>query len=121
MSTDFSIRPVGTPVSTPVVQPVSAAAVNATATELPAAQAVTAPDSSARLQNNTSSVSSSVSSLAFFDHDAGSLVYQAVNDRTGAVVSQFPDDAILRRLAYFRAMDLAKDAEPRGIATDRNV
>jgi len=46
MSTDFSIRPVGAPAATPVVQQSSDAANNAVATELPASQSVTAADAS---------------------------------------------------------------------------
>ena len=46
MATDFSIRPVGTPAPSPVVQPSSQAAGNAVATELPASQSVTAADAS---------------------------------------------------------------------------
>ena len=44
MSTDFNIKPVGAPVATPVAPPVSEAANHAVATELPAAQSVTAAD-----------------------------------------------------------------------------
>ena len=45
MSTDFSIRPVGTPAATPVVQSTSSeAANNAVPTELPASQSVTVVD-----------------------------------------------------------------------------
>ena len=42
MSTDFSIKPVGAPVATPIVQPLSETVGNAVATELPASQSVTA-------------------------------------------------------------------------------
>jgi hypothetical protein len=79
MSTDFSIKPVGAPVATPIAQP------------------------------------------AFLDRAAGSIVYQAINERTGAVINQFPDNAMLRRRAYFRALDLTKTSAPRGVATDRNA
>jgi hypothetical protein len=37
------------------------------------------------------------------------------------VVTQFPDEAVLRRRAYFRALDLTKDAPARVLATDRRA
>jgi hypothetical protein len=121
MSTDFSIKPVGSPVSIPVVQPVSAAALNATPTDLPASQSVTASAFNTPVRNDPNPVSRNISDVAFLDRDAGSLVYQAVNTSTGAVVSQYPNDAMLRRMAYFRALDLAKESLPNGAATDRNA
>ena len=37
-----------------------------------------------------------------------SVVYQVVDNRTSLVVKQFPDQAVLRRRAYFRALDWRK-------------
>jgi hypothetical protein len=37
------------------------------------------------------------------------------------VINQFPDSAMLRRRAYFRALDLTKTSPPRGVATDRSA
>jgi hypothetical protein len=37
------------------------------------------------------------------------------------VINQFPDSAMLRRRAYFRALDLNKSSAPHGVATDRNA
>jgi hypothetical protein len=120
MSTDFSIKPVGAPVATPIAQPVSDAANNAVATVLPPSQSVTVVDVSASVRNDPGA-GGDVSHQAFLDRAAGSIVYQAINERTGAVVSQFPDSAMLRRRAYFRALDLTKNSLPRGAATDRNA
>jgi hypothetical protein len=80
MSTDFSIRPVGAPAPSPVVQPVS---------------------------------------QAFYDRAAGAMVYQAVDQKTDEVVNQYPDEAVLRRRAYFNALELSKDNNRRAIPTDR--
>jgi|ERR1700678_3825018 hypothetical protein len=113
MSTDFSIKPVGAPVATPIPQPVSDAANNAVATVLPPSQSVTVVAASASASND-------VAHQAFLDRAAGSIVYQAINERTGAVINQFPDNAMLRRRAYFRALDLTKSSTP-GVATDRNA
>ncbi len=45
-------------------------------------------------------------------------MYQVVDSRTDQVVQQFPDEAVLRRRAYFHALDLAKDTPTRVPATD---
>jgi len=120
MSTDFSIKPVGALVAAPVMQPVSEAANNAVATVLPPSQSVTVVDPGAGLRNDPGA-NSDVSHQAFLDSAAGAVVYQAINERTGAVINQFPDNAMLRRRAYFRALDLTKSVMPRGVATDRNA
>ena len=116
MSTDFSIKPVGAPVATPIVQVASNAANNAVATELPPSQSVTVPDASAGISQNASDY---ISRQAFFDSAAASIVYQVVNSQTDQVVNQFPDDAVLRRRAYFHTLDLTKDEPTRLLATDR--
>src|SRR6266851_4228614 len=113
MSTDFSIRPVGAPVATPIAPPVSEAANSAVATELPASQSVTVADASAAARNESDVVNISIS------HQV--IVYQVVDTKTDTVVTQFPDEAVLRRRAYFRALDLTKDAPARVLATDRRA
>jgi hypothetical protein len=127
MSTDFSIKPVGAPVATPVAQPASPAASSAIGTtELPASQSVTAADAGARTRDDTDSgasgtASDSVSRQAFVDRAAGSIVYQVVDNRTNQVMQQFPDDAVLRRRAYFRTLDLTRDTPTGLLATDRKA
>ena len=119
MSTDFSIRPVGAPVATPIVQPVSEAAHKAVATELPATQSVTAADAGARARAESDAVNVSRSRQVVFDRAAASIVYQVVDVRTSAVVQQFPEEAVLRRRAYFHTLDLTKGAP--ALATDRKA
>jgi hypothetical protein len=121
MSTDFSIRPVGTPAATPVVQPSSGAADKAVKTELPAGQSVTASDASVSVRNDPETASDFVSHQVVIDRAAASIVYQVVDNRTNLVVQQFPDEAVLRRRAYFRALDLTRDTPPRQIITDRKA
>jgi hypothetical protein len=118
MSTDFSIRPVGSPAPSPVVQPVSSAASSAVATELPSSQSVTATDAGTVTRNDTPFVSFDISHEAFYDREAGSMVYQVVDDKTDEVVNQYPDEAVLRRRAYFHALEMSKDDPPRAIPTD---
>ena len=128
MSTDFNIKPVGAPVAAPIVQHVSEAAQHAVATELPASQSVAAVDSSARASTDSaavrvsiSSASASVSNQVVIDRDARAVVYQVIDTRTSQVVKQFPEEAVLRRRAYFHALDLTKDAPTRLRATDRKA
>ena len=128
MSTDFNIKPVGAPVAAPIVQHVSEAAQHAVATELPASQSVAAVDSSARASTDSaavrvsiSSASAAVSNQVVIDRDARAVVYQVIDTRTSQVVKQFPEEAVLRRRAYFHALDLTKDAPTRLSATDRKA
>ena len=128
MSTDFNIKPVGAPVAAPIVQHVSEAAQHAVATVLPASHSVAAVDSSARASTDSaavrvsiSSASASVSNQVVIDRDARSVVYQVIDTKTSQVVNQFPEEAVLRRRAYFHALDLSKDAPTRLRATDRQA
>jgi hypothetical protein len=122
MSTDFSIRPVGSPAPAPAIQPaVSQAADNAVATQLPASQSVTVADAGSALSNDSAASNVSISRQAFIDQAAASIVYQVIDTRTNAVVQQFPDEAILRRRAYFHTLDLTKGEPTRALATDRKA
>jgi hypothetical protein len=119
MSTDFSIRPVGTPVSPSFPPAVSTAALGGVPTQLPVDQAVTAPDASTPSRNDLPSSSpSDLSRQAFFDTAAASVVFQSIDALTGQVVQQFPDDATLRRRAYFHSLDQAQNSLTRPLATD---
>ena len=113
MSTDFSIKPVGAPASQ--------SASNAVATELPAAQSVTAAGAGARVRSDAGADSADIARQAFVDRAAGSVVYQVVDVRTNLVLQQFPDQAVLRRRAYFRALDQAGRAPTRLPLTDRRA
>ena len=117
MSTDFSIKPVGAPVATPAAQPVSTAANDAVATVLPPDKSVTVPDSGA----GTLPASDYVSHQVVLDRAAASIVYQVIDSRTDTVVEQFPDEAVLRRRAYFHTLDLTKGEPSRPLATDRTA
>ena len=125
MSTDFSIRPVGAPAPSPVVQPPSPAVGDAVQTDLPASQSVTVGDPSAATRNDAQAQAQAaneyVSHQAFFDRAAAAMVYQVLDSKTDQVVDQYPDEAVLRRRAYFHALDLAKGTPPRVIPTDRTA
>ncbi|EHR04480.1 hypothetical protein [Bradyrhizobium sp. WSM471] len=119
MSTDFSIRPVGIPVAVQIVTTSNAAANEAVQTDLPVNQTVAAGDASAPARNDLRS-NENISRQVVFDQAAASFVFQVVNDRTDAVVNQFPDEAMLRRRAYFHAQDL-KSEPSRPASTDRSA
>ena len=126
MSTDFNIKPVGAPVAAPVVQHVSDAAQHAVATQLPPSQSVSAADAPSRANIDSDAVRVSISSAStsnqvVIDRDARAVVYQVVDTRTSQVVKQFPEEAVLRRRAYFHTLDLTKDAPQRLGATDRTA
>ena len=123
MSTDFNIKPVGAPVAAPVVQHVSEAAQHAVATQLPASQSVSAADAGTRANIDSDAVrvsisNASVSNQVVIDRDARAVVYQVIDTRTSQVVKQFPEEAVLRRRAYFHTLDLTRDAPQRLRATD---
>jgi hypothetical protein len=122
MGTDFSIKPVGAPVATPVLQqPASRAVEDAVATELPAAQSVTALPAGAGVGSDPGPGNPYVTHQVIVDQAAASIVYQVIDVRTDQVVEQFPDEAILRRRAYFHALDLTGEPPPRPIVTDRRA
>ena len=121
MSTDFSIKPVGAPVAAPIVQPIREAAKQAVKTELPASSTVSASDAGVAVRYDSTVVSRSMSNQVVIDREAAAIVYQVVDNRTSQVVKQFPEEAVLRRRAYFRTLELAKDAPTRLLATDRKA
>jgi hypothetical protein len=118
MSTDFSIRPVGVPVATPIVSSAGGTAGGAVSTQLPPSQSVTATDAATSARNDLQDASDFVSHQAFFDRAASSFVFEVVDSLTGRVVEQFPEEAVLRRRAYFNALDLTKGESTRPLATD---
>jgi hypothetical protein len=121
MGTDFSIKPVGAPAGVVVVPPASAATQSAVATELPASQSVTAADAGAGARNDSPPANDFVSHQAFLDRAAGAIVYQVIDSKTNQVVNQYPDEATLRRRAYFHTLDMSKSEPARPLATDRKA
>ncbi|KWV58424.1 hypothetical protein AS156_34615 [Bradyrhizobium macuxiense] len=128
MSTDFNIKPVGAPVAAPIASPASSTAQKAVATELPPSQSVTAPEPTVRVSIDANAANAQASTQAatfknqiIIDRDASAVVYQVVDNRTNLVVRQYPEEAVLRRRAYFHTLDLGKDAPPRAHPTDREV
>jgi hypothetical protein len=96
---------------------VSTAADDAVATELPPGQSVTVADPS----TGSLPASDYVSHQVVLDRAAASIVYQVIDSRTDTVVEQYPDEAVLRRRAYFHTLDLTKGQTARPLATDRKA
>jgi len=108
MGTDFSIRPVGVPVTFPAIRPTSDATTNAVQTELPAPQAPTQPPASPAASNSTQSSSDNTSQSVVVDRAANTIVYETIDQLTGQVVNQFPDSAVLQARAYYNALEEAQ-------------
>ena len=124
MSTDFNVRPVGAPAPSQTAPPVRAAPATAAAvaTELPAPASVTVADPSVAIRNDPqTSGSGALSHQVVLDAEAASIVFQVVDDRTNLVIRQFPDDAMLRRRAYFHTLDVMKADHAPVAATDRKA
>ncbi|WP_257169008.1 hypothetical protein [Bradyrhizobium sp. SRS-191] len=128
MSSDFSVRPVGAPAAAPLIQPSSQAVASAVPTDLPPSQTVTAADSGVPVRNDVPAHAANelfVSHQAYYDRAAAAMVFQVVNRRNDQVVAQYPDEAVLRRRAYFNTLDMQKDLQkedtPRVMPTDRTA
>ena len=117
MSTDFSIRPVGIPAPIQIVTTSNSAANDAVQTDLPVSQTVAASDTTAPASNDDLQGNTNISRQVVFDQASASMVFQVVNDKTDSVVNQFPDEAMLRRRAYFHALGL-KSEPSRPLNTD---
>lgn len=119
MSMDFSVKPVPPPAA-PVASTVSAPVNDAVRTQLPVALTVNATSASGFARNDSQPSPDSFSRQIVIDRDAAAYVYQVIDERTDEVVRQFPENAELRRRAYFRALDLLKDQQS-AIPTDRTA
>lgn len=121
MGMDFNIKPAGVPAAISFGQPASGAVRDAVATQLPASQTIAAADASARVRNDSSGPTPGLSHQTIFDRDAAAMVYQVVDNRSSMVVRQFPDEAMLRRRAYLRAVDMLKNEELRDPVANRTA
>jgi hypothetical protein len=120
MSSDVSSKPAGTPVAAPPQQPASPAADDAVAAELPTHQSGAATDASPRMRPDAESAADSLSHQAMLDRDPASIVYQVVDNRTSLVVRQFADQSVVRRRAYARALQRARE-RAQALRIDRKI
>jgi hypothetical protein len=127
MSIDFNVKPVGSPVATPIVRPEPDAARTAVSTELPAPQSVAAAEgattSSAAAGNGNAGSKSgqSIARQVIYDQAAAEMVYVAVDKDTAEVLNQYPESWQLKARAYFREQDQSKLQRSSAMATDRFV
>lgn len=119
MGTDFNIKAVGAATVVALPQPSSEAPRDAVATDLPASQSVSAASAAARVRNDPQPSPDSTSHQTIIDRASNSIVYQVVDNRTSLVIRQFPDQAMLRRRAYFHTLDMMKSDPLREPEADR--
>lgn len=108
MSADFSVKPVGTPVVASIAKPLPDAAKDAVSTDLPPSQTATASDNASAPRNDTQAANDRFAHDIQIDRAAAAIVYRVVDNRTGMVVRQYPDEARLRARAYYRQLDEGK-------------
>lgn len=120
VSMDFSIKPSTAPAVAPSPSAVAIAVNDAVKTELRAPLTVTAVDAPAYARNDPRTAADSVSRQIVVDQASASFVYQTIDKRTNEVIAQFPDDAILRRRAFFEALDRQMDL-PQPEPVDRSI
>ena len=77
-------------------------------------------EASPRLRHDTQSAGGNTSNNVVLDREAGSIVYQVVDNRTSLVVKQFPDQGVLRRRAYARALEQARE-DAQALRIDRII
>ena len=104
-----SVRPVIPGMNAPVPR-APAAAEQATSTDLPAGSAVARPGETANLRNETrgsadqsSASSTKLRSMITVDEDADMVVYRQIDETTGDVVDQIPEEGRLRLRAMINA------------------
>lgn len=108
MSTDFSVKPVGAPVAASIAKPLPDSAKDAVSTDLPPSQTATASDNASAMRNDAQNANDRFAHDIQIDRAAAAIVYRVVDNRTGLVIRQYPDEARLRARAYYRQLDDTK-------------
>ncbi len=109
MSATINVTPVGLPGAAVTLSRAPAAA-DDVPTQLPPDRSVTAPDAGGALRMDTQTAGKQLGRQVVMDQAAAMMVYQVIDKRSGAVVRQFPEEVMLRRRAYFRTLDVMRDA-----------
>jgi flagellar protein FlaG len=110
MDTGLTTRPTGSVAQASYVRPEAAPVREAVATQLAAAQSVTAAADTAASRNNTAHAkfAPSQSRDVILDAQSREVIFRVVDVRSGRVVRQVPDEAIMRLRAYNRALASGK-------------
>ncbi len=126
MSFDFTVKPVGQLVISPVVKPQPEAVQSAIPTELPAPQSVSAAANGAAgnaVTSNAAKVGADiVTRQVIFDQASAAMVYVSVDESTAEVINQYPESWQLKARAYFREQDQSRLQQRAGpMPTDRTA
>ncbi len=127
MDTTASVRATGP--TTPIVARPEPAPMRQTArTELPSTEAVVASAQTADVRLDLSSIAqrsaetsrqAEVSRKLDLDDESKELVYRVSDQRTGQVLQQIPDEALLRLRAYVQAQAAQRDQDGEGHKVER--
>jgi hypothetical protein len=110
-------------------QPALAAAGPAVATELPPAQAITSAATIPAPRNDVRKADKAApgaSRVVIVDPQTNTLVFRSLDPNTGSIISQVPDQALLRQRAYVHAQTVqalikGKDLTTVVLAAEQNV
>jgi flagellar protein FlaG len=120
MDTGLPIRPTGSVAQTSYVRPEAAPVREAVATQLTAARSVTATSDAAASRNDATraALAPSQTREVILDPHSREVIFRVVDVRSGRVVRQVPDEALLRLRAYTRAMSDGKSPHEADNNTD---
>ena len=104
MDTGLAVRPTSGATPTNIARPDPAPVRQAVATDLAAAQSVTAAANAEAARNDAQSAQESNVHKIILDAHSREVIFQVVNEQSGRVVRQIPDEAMLRLRAYTRAI-----------------
>lgn len=106
MDAGLTIRPIANVAASDLVRAAPSAAADAVRTDLAPSQSVTATAPSGALRNDAPSVGNrtELAREVIVDPAAREVIYRVVDVRSGRVVRQIPDEALLRLRAYTRAL-----------------
>jgi|HubBroStandDraft_4_1064222.scaffolds.fasta_scaffold369577_2 flagellar protein FlaG len=110
MDAGLTSRPVAGVAVTDYARPAVAATAGTAATDLPTSQTVTPAADTTPTQNNTQPPPTEVGLAAYdvrsvtIDPQTREVIYRVLDSRTNQVVTQIPDQTLLRNRAYSQAI-----------------
>ena len=110
MDAGLTARPVAGVAVTDYVRPAAAATAGTTPTDLPPKQTVTPAQGTTPTRNDTPQPASSGTPSDYdvrsvtIDPQTREVIYRVIDSRTNQVISQVPDQTLLRNRAYSRAI-----------------
>jgi uncharacterized FlaG/YvyC family protein len=107
MDTGLTVRPTGASAQQGYVRPEPAPAQQTVATELAPSQSVTASANSAATRNDgakSPALQAPTTREIVLDPHSREVIFRVRDERSGRVVRQVPDEALLRLRAYQRAI-----------------